>query len=273
MTTPTGEEKTRKEILSIFREDEQMIDNDSLLCYCDVPALVLTSKEANNHKRSLATCSKYNQLGFRCNMWEWFYNDTAEPQCKILLQMRRDTYKLRLNHGPIRLSEYKGKLYNGYPLCFCGQFCKTAYVREGPLAGKKIYACVYYDEVSDVGRCKLRVWLYPSNDMEEVPTYTMDTYKTWDEEKIAHKSARDRLHYLEYLSKKLMGIRDDLKFSILPTKTVGMRTRRGRPPLKRMVASRSTWTDKNWSGEGDVIFEDDVILEGVPVSKMTKLGL
>ncbi|KAM7274104.1 hypothetical protein ACFE04_028768 [Oxalis oulophora] len=177
MTTSTGEEKTRKEILFIFGEDEQMTDYDSLLCYCDVPALVLISKEANNHKRTLATCSKYNQ-------------------------------------------------------------------------------------VSDVGRCKLRVWLYPSNEMEEVPTYTMDTYKTWDEEKIAHKSARDRLHYLEYLSKKLMGTRDDMKFSILPTKTEGMRSRRGRPPLKRMVASRSTWTDKNWSGKGDVIFEDDVILKG-----------
>ncbi|KAM7251513.1 hypothetical protein ACFE04_023396 [Oxalis oulophora] len=90
----------------------------------------------------------------------------------------------------------------------------------------------------------------------------MDTYKTWEEEKIAHKSARDRLNYLEYMSKKLMGTRDDLKFSILPTKTVGMRSRRGRPPLKRMVASRSTWIDKNWSGEGDFIFQDDVILEG-----------
>ncbi|KAM7275533.1 hypothetical protein ACFE04_017399 [Oxalis oulophora] len=158
------------EILSIFGEDEHITDDGSLLCYCDVPALILTSKEANNHKRTLATCSKYNEI-------------------------------------------------------------------------------------------------------EEVSTYTVETYKTWEEEKIAHKSARDRLHYLEYLSKKLIGTRDDLKFSILPTKSVGMRSRRGRPPWKRMVASRSTWTDKNWSGDGDVIFEDDVILEGVPVPKMTKLGL
>ncbi|KAM7260570.1 hypothetical protein ACFE04_011243 [Oxalis oulophora] len=159
MTTSTDEQKTHKEILSIFGEDEHITDDGSLLCYCDVSALILTSNEANNHKQTLATCSKYN-------------------------------------------------------------------------------------EVSDLGRCKLKVWLYPSNKIEEVSTYTVETYKTWEEEKIAHKSARDRLHYLEYLSKKLMGTRDDLKFSILPTKSVGMRSRLGRPPLKRMVASRSTWTDK-----------------------------
>ncbi|KAM7252014.1 hypothetical protein ACFE04_023897 [Oxalis oulophora] len=160
MTTPspTEEQKTRMEILSIFGEDDNITNNESLLCYCDVPALVLTSKGANNHNRTLATCSKFNELGFRCNMWEWFYNDTSEPQCKIQLQMRRDTYKLRLNRGPIPLSEYKGKLYNGYPLCFCGQFCKTGSVREGPHAGKKFYACVYYDE-GRIGGCKFFRWV------------------------------------------------------------------------------------------------------------------
>ncbi|KAM7265785.1 hypothetical protein ACFE04_003468 [Oxalis oulophora] len=266
MTTLSDEQKTHKEILSIFGEDEHITDNAALLCYCDVAVLILTTKEVNNHKRTLATCVKYNELGFRCNMWEWFYNDTAEPQCKILLQMRRDTYKLRLNHGPIPLREYKGKLYNGYPLCFCDQFCKIGRVVEGHDTGKKLYACV-----SDAGRCKLKVWLYPSNKIEEVSIYTMETYKTWEEEKITHKTARDRLHYLEYLNKKLMGTHEDLKFSILLTRSVGMRSRRGRSPLKRMISSRSTWTDKNWSGQEDVIFEDDVILEGVP--KMTKLGL
>ncbi|KAM7253609.1 hypothetical protein ACFE04_021763 [Oxalis oulophora] len=179
MTTLTDEQKINKEILSIFGEDEHITDNESVVCYCDVPALILTTKDVNNHKRTLATCAKYN-------------------------------------------------------------------------------------EVSDAGRCKLKVWLYPSNQIEEVSTNTMDTYKTWEEEKIAHKSARDRVHYLEYLNKKLMGTKEDLKFSIMPTRSVGMRSRRGWPPLKRMVCSRSTWTDKNWSDQENVIFQDDVILEGVP---------
>ncbi|KAM7251685.1 hypothetical protein ACFE04_023568 [Oxalis oulophora] len=262
MTTLTDQQKTNKEIHSIFGEDEHMTDNESVLCYCDVPALILTTKEVNNHKRTLATCAKYSELGFRCNMWEWFYNDTAEPQCKIHLQMRRDTYKLRLSNGSIPLREYKGKMYNGYPLCLCDQFCKIAKVKKGPHTGKKFYAYVYYDEVSDAGRCKLKVWLYPSIQIEEVSTYTMDTYKTWEEEKIAHRNAREKVQYLEYLNKKLM---------VLPTRSVGMRSRRGRPPLKRMVCSRSTWTDKNWSGEQNVELEDDVILEGVP--KIPRLGL
>ncbi|KAM7250627.1 hypothetical protein ACFE04_022510 [Oxalis oulophora] len=177
MTTLTDQQKTNKEIHSIFGEDEHMTDNESVLCYCDVPALILTTKEVNNHKRTLATCAKYS-------------------------------------------------------------------------------------EVSDAGRCKLKVWLYPSIQIEEVSTYTMDTYKTWEEEKIAHRNARERVQYLQYLNKKLM---------VLPTRSVGMRSRRGRPPLKRMVCSRSTWTDKNWSGEQNVELEDDVILEGVP--KIPRLGL
>ncbi|KAM7259692.1 hypothetical protein ACFE04_015433 [Oxalis oulophora] len=184
MTTLADQQKANKEILSIFGEDEHITDSESVMCYCDVPALILTTKEANNHKRTLATCAKYS-------------------------------------------------------------------------------------EVSDAGRCKLKVWLYPSNQIEEISAYTMDTYKTWEEEKLAHKSARERVQYLEYLNKKLMGRQEDLKFSILPTRSVGMRSRRGRPPLKRMVCSRSTWTDKNWSGQENVVFEDDVILEGVP--KITRL--
>ncbi|KAM7262377.1 hypothetical protein ACFE04_021454 [Oxalis oulophora] len=158
MTTLTDEQKINKEILSIFEEDEHITYNESVVCYCDVPALILTTKEVNNHKRTLATCAKYN-------------------------------------------------------------------------------------EVSDTGRCKLKVWLYPYNQIEEVSTNRMDTYKTWEEEKIVHKSARDR---------------------VLPTRIVGMRSRRGRPSLKRMVCSRSTWTDKNWSGQENVVLQDDVILEGVP---------
>ncbi|KAM7261888.1 hypothetical protein ACFE04_020965 [Oxalis oulophora] len=100
MTTLTDQQKTNKEILSIFGEDEHITDNQSVLCYCDVPALFLTTS---------------------------------------------------LDLGAI-----------------CGNgFTTTQRSRN----------------VADAGRCKLKVWLYPSNQIEEVSTFTMDTYKTWEEQK------------------------------------------------------------------------------------------
>ncbi|KAM7271450.1 hypothetical protein ACFE04_030664 [Oxalis oulophora] len=238
------------ECLKLF-DDQPNSHKGSLLCYCDVPALILSSTELNNTKPNLlVTCSKHNELGFRCNMREWLYNETSEHDCKKLLDMRREGYKLSLNHGPIPMKK-------------------------------------------DVGMCKLKVWYYSSAKSEAVSTFNMDTYRSWDEEKIAHKRARSWTHYLEHLNRDLVRENQHLRlYQPYPTLVqhlrlnepsrrplqhfrlnepsptpLQLRVRPGRPAFKKIVATRSTWSDKNWSTE-----END-ILEGVPVSKITELGL
>ncbi|KAM7275316.1 hypothetical protein ACFE04_017182 [Oxalis oulophora] len=192
------------ECLKLF-DDEAMSRKRSLVCYCDVPALILSSTETNTTKRNLlVTYSKHNELGFRCNMCEWLYNETYEHDCKKILDMRREEYMLSLNHGPIPMSAYKGRVYNGYPLCLCNKFCKVAVIRHGLDAGRRFFACTYYDDEKDVGMCKLKVWFYPSATSELVSTFNMETYRSWDDEKKAHKRARSWTHYLEHLNRELV---------------------------------------------------------------------
>ncbi|KAM7266127.1 hypothetical protein ACFE04_019511 [Oxalis oulophora] len=282
------------ECLKLF-DDEAMSRKRSLVCYCDVLALILSSTETNTTKRNLlVTCSKHNELGFRCNMCEWLYNETYEHDCKKILDMRREEYMLSLNHGPIPMSAYKGRVYNGYPLCLCNKFCKVAVIRHGLDAGGRFFACTYYDDEKDVEMCKLKVWFYPSTTSELVSTFNMETYRSWDDEKKAHKRAPSpalvrhlRLNEPSPTPVQQFGINDPSPTHVQnlrlnepspthvqhfrlnePSRTpLQLRVRPGRPAFKKMVASRSTWSDKNWSSE------ENVILEGVPFTKITELGL
>ncbi|KAM7262925.1 hypothetical protein ACFE04_000608 [Oxalis oulophora] len=263
MASNSHSRNTQMECLNLF-DDQPKCLTGSLLCYCDVPAIMLSSIEINNNKRTLVTCSKHNEVK-KCNMWEWFYNETTEPHCKKLLEMRRDVYKLSLNHGPIALSAFKGRLYNGYPLCFCNQFCKISTIREGPHARRRFFACTYYDDDTCVGICKLKVWFYPSTKIEEVSTFKMNNFTTWEEEKRAHKRARSWIHYLENQNRNLVRENQQLKLYVPSPTPLQMHVRRGRPTFKKMIATRSTWTDKNWTAD------ENVILERVP--KITNLGL
>ncbi|KAM7271299.1 hypothetical protein ACFE04_030513 [Oxalis oulophora] len=234
------------ECLNLFN-DNPKCNTGSLLCYCDVPAIMLSSTEVNDNKRTLVTCSKHNELGFRCNMWEWFHNESDEPHCKKLLQMRREGYMLSLDHGPIPLTTFKGRIYNGYLLCFCNQFCKISTFRKGHDAGRRFFACTYFDDDTGVGICKLKVWLYPSAKIEEVSKFKMDNFSTWEEERRAHERARSWIHYLKDQNRNLVRENQELKLSMSIPTPLQLHVRRGRPAFKKMVATRSTWTDKNWS--------------------------
>ncbi|KAM7264168.1 hypothetical protein ACFE04_001851 [Oxalis oulophora] len=124
---------------------------------------------------------------------------------------------------------------------------------------------IIFDVDTGVGICKLKVWFYPSAKIEEVSTFKMDNFSTWEEEKRAHKRARRWIHYLENQNRNLVRENQQLKFFVPSLTPLQMDVRRGRPAFKKMVATRSTWTDKNWSAD------ENVILEGVP--KITNLGL
>ncbi|KAM7261813.1 hypothetical protein ACFE04_020890 [Oxalis oulophora] len=155
--------------------------------------------------------------------------------------------------------------------------------------------------------CKLKIWFYPSAKSEAMSTFNMDTYRSWDEEKIAHKRARSWTHYLEHLNRELVSENQHLRlhqpsptpvqhfrrYEPYPTHVqnfrlnepsptppqvcvrhnetsptpLQLRVRPGRPAFKKMLATRSTWSDKNWAAE------ENVILEGVPVPKITELRL
>ncbi|KAM7273585.1 hypothetical protein ACFE04_028249 [Oxalis oulophora] len=133
MASSSHSKNTHMEFLKLF-DDEHNSDTGSLLCYCDVPALILSSNEVNKNKRTLVACSKYN-------------------------------------------------------------------------------------EARDVVICKLKI------------------------------------HYLEYLNKKLVGANQDLKLYVPSTTPVQMRDQRGKPAFKKMLATRSTWKDNRWFAEEHVILE------------------
>ncbi|KAM7253328.1 hypothetical protein ACFE04_025946 [Oxalis oulophora] len=99
------------------------LEDLKFVCYCNEPALIISSEMHDNGGRTVVTCKKYNENHYGCNMWEWFENNIPRRHWIADMYEREQRRLLNNSRYGMPLSMYKGRRYDGRPVCLCDKPC------------------------------------------------------------------------------------------------------------------------------------------------------
>ncbi|KAM7273112.1 hypothetical protein ACFE04_027776 [Oxalis oulophora] len=91
--------------------------------YCNESALLISSEMHDNGGRTIVTCKKYNEYDYGCNMREWFHNDVPRRHWIADMYEREQRRLFNNSRDGMPLSMYKGRRYDGRPVCPCDKPC------------------------------------------------------------------------------------------------------------------------------------------------------
>ncbi|KAM7259801.1 hypothetical protein ACFE04_015542 [Oxalis oulophora] len=107
----------------LLENDNIPIEELDFVCYCNETALIISSEMHDDGGRTVVTCKKYNEYDYGCNMWEWFDNDIPRRHWIADMYEREQRRLFNNSRYGMPLSMYKGRRYDGRPVCLCDKPC------------------------------------------------------------------------------------------------------------------------------------------------------
>ncbi|KAM7270285.1 hypothetical protein ACFE04_029499 [Oxalis oulophora] len=125
--SPSSDSSNRSELyatLNCYTDYADItLEELDFVCYCNEPALIMSTELSDHPEKTVVTCKKYDQTAYGCNMWEWFDNDVLRDNWIADMNQRKHLQLVNNSTANHPLNMYKGRRSEGRPVCFCDRPC------------------------------------------------------------------------------------------------------------------------------------------------------